>query len=178
MLLIKARLKCTGRHQANVCKVLTLSMPKQSAGILAYRISNNITEVLLVHPGGPFFAKKDIGAWSIPKGEFEPGEEPLDAARREFKEETGMPIDGVFIPLTPVKLKSGKTVHAWAIERDIDLTNFVSNTFQLEWPIKSGRFIEIPEVDKAEWMDIATARQKINAGQVPLLDELLVMIGK
>lgn len=147
-------------------------MAKRSAGILAYRFHNSILQVLMVHPGGPFFAKKDIGVWSIPKGEYAEGENPLAAAQREFLEEVGIPVSGNFRQLTPVKLKSGKTVSAWAVEADIELGGFVSNTFQMEWPPKSGRTIEIPEVDRAEWMDIATARQKINAGQVALLTEL------
>ncbi len=152
-------------------------MAKRSAGILAYRYHQSNIQVLLVHPGGPFFAKKDVGVWSIPKGEYEDDEDPLAAAQREFMEEVGIPVAGDFRPLTPVKLKSGKVVTAWAVEADLDLAGFVSNTFEMEWPPKSGRMIEIPEVDKAEWMDIATARQKINAGQVPLLTELTGIIG-
>lgn len=147
-------------------------MAKRSAGILAYRFHNYILQVLLVHPGGPFFAKKDIGVWSIPKGEYEEGEDPLAAAQREFVEEVGIAVNGDFRQLAPVKLKSGKVVSAWAVEADIDLGGFVSNTFQMEWPPKSGRTIDMPEVDRAEWMDIATAMQKINAGQVALLAEL------
>lgn len=152
-------------------------MAKSSAGILAYRYHQSTLQVLLVHPGGPFFAKKDVGVWSIPKGEYEEDEDPLAAAQREFAEEVGIAVTGDFRPLAPVKLKSGKVISAWAVEADIDLRGFVSNTFQMEWPPKSGRVIEIPEVDKAEWMDIATARQKINAGQVPLLTELVGIIG-
>lgn len=152
-------------------------MAKRSAGILAYRYHQSTIQVLLVHPGGPFFAKKDVGVWSIPKGEYEEDEDPLAAAQREFMEEVGLPVAGDFRPLTPVKLKSGKVVTAWAVEADLDLAGFVSNTFKMEWPPKSGRMIEIPEVDKAEWMDIATARQKINTGQVPLLTELTGIIG-
>jgi len=152
-------------------------MAKRSAGILAYRYHQSNIQVLLVHPGGPFFAKKDVGVWSIPKGEYEDDEDPLAAAQREFMEEVGMPVAGDFRPLTPVKLKSGKVITAWAVEADLDVPGFVSNTFEMEWPPKSGKMIEIPEVDKAEWMDIATARQKINAGQVPLLTELTGIIG-
>lgn len=150
-------------------------MGKQSAGIVAYRLRDGILQVLLVHPGGPFFAKKDIGVWSIPKGEFEE-EEPLAAAMREFEEEVGMPITGKFTELAPVKLKSGKKVWAFAVEADVDLKNFRSNTFMLEWPMKSGKFIEISEVDKAEWLDIPAAKEKINAGQVPLLNELVGIV--
>lgn len=149
---------------------------KTSAGILLYRFNKKKTEVFLVHPGGPFWKNKDEGAWSIPKGEFEEGEDALKAAIREFKEETGVSVTGDFIPLNPVKLKSGKLVHAWALEKDIDATVIISNTFLLEWPPKSGKKIEVPEVDKAEWFSIAEARVKINAGQLPLLDELTTKV--
>lgn len=147
-------------------------MGKKSAGILAYRYERTYLQVLLVHPGGPFFVKKDAGVWSVPKGEFDVEEAPLTAAKREFEEEVGLPVSGKFIELNPVKLKSGKTIYAWAVECDIDLTHFKSNTFPLEWPPKTGKFIEIPEVDKAEWQDMATAKQKINPGQAGLLEEL------
>lgn len=150
-------------------------MKAQSAGILVYRFRDQSLEVLLVHPGGPFFANKDVGVWSIPKGELEENEDALTAARREFEEETSLVLSGTFREMTPVKQKSGKIVHAWAIECDLETTGFASNIFSLEWPPRSGKFIDIPEVDKAEWMDIATARQKINVGQVPLLNELSLM---
>ena len=146
---------------------------KQSAGILLYRLIHNKPEFFLVHPGGPFFKNKDLGAWSIPKGEFEDGEDPLIAARREFEEETGQAIDGDFIPLKSVKLKSGKIVYAWAIEKDIDPKVLLSNTIQLEWPPKSGKKIEIPEVDKGEWFSIDEAKEKINPAQVDLLNQLI-----
>jgi predicted NUDIX family NTP pyrophosphohydrolase len=145
---------------------------KTSAGILLYRIKTKGLEVFLVHPGGPFWKNKDEGAWSIPKGEYAEGEDPLKAAIREFKEETGFDIAGDFIPLNTVKLKSGKYVKAWALEEDVDATAIKSNSFLLEFPPKSGKKIEVPEVDKAAWFDINHARIKMNAGQVPLLDQL------
>jgi predicted NUDIX family NTP pyrophosphohydrolase len=147
-------------------------MPKQSAGILVYKRINNQLQVFLVHPGGPFWAKKDGGAWSIPKGEYLDDEEPLAAAKREFTEETGQTIDGDFIPLKPIKLKSGKIVHCWAIEGDVDADNVVSNIFPIQWPYKSGKFIDIPEVDKAGWFDVETAKKKINIAQVAFIEEL------
>src|SRR5690349_6556631 len=120
---------------------------KISAGILAYRRQKNGVEVFLVHPGGPFWEKKEVGAWSVPKGELDEGEEGLPAAKREFKEETGQQIDGDFITLTPVKLKSGKLVMAWAVEANPDATSIQSNTIRIEWPYKSGKWITCPEVD-------------------------------
>src|SRR5674476_604456 len=113
-------------------------MQKKSAGILLYRFQNNLPEVLLVHPGGPFWAKKDLGVWSIPKGEFEADENPLDAAKREVKEETGIKVQGDFIELTPVKQKSGKVIYAWALQGNFNLEEIQSNTFEIEWPPKSG----------------------------------------
>jgi predicted NUDIX family NTP pyrophosphohydrolase len=151
-------------------------MPKQSAGILLYRIRNKTLELFLVHPGGPFFAKKDHGAWSIPKGEFESDEEPLAAAKREFKEETGMELSGGFIQLASVKQKSGKTVYAWAVEGDIDPEKIKSNNFEIEWPPKSGKMKTFPEIDKAAWFNLNEAFVKINSGQVPLIKELEVKL--
>lgn len=148
-------------------------MSKQSAGLLLYRFRKNHLEVLLVHPGGPFWAKKDLGSWSIPKGEFSEGEEALAAAQREFQEETGFSISGEFKPLASVKQKSGKIVYAWAIESDLDHRKIKSNTFKLEWPPKSGRISEFPEIDRAEWFTIASAREKINPGQIDFLDRLV-----
>jgi predicted NUDIX family NTP pyrophosphohydrolase len=148
-------------------------LPKHSAGILLYRIKNKRPEVFLGHPGGPFYKNKDDGAWTIPKGEFEADEEPLAAAKREFKEETGKEIHGKFIPLQPVKYKSGKAVNAWAVEGNIDATGIVSNLFQLEWPPKSGKYIDVPEIDRAEWFSIETAKQKILPALTPLLNELV-----
>ena len=150
---------------------------KTSAGILLYRLNKKKVEVLLVHPGGPFWKNKDEGAWSIPKGEYAENEDALKAAIREFKEETGISLSGDFIPLNTVKLKSGKYVKAWALEKDVDAGNIKSNTFSLEWPPKSGKKIDVPEIDKAEWFDLKKAKEKINAGQVPLLEELSVKLG-
>jgi predicted NUDIX family NTP pyrophosphohydrolase len=138
---------------------------KQSAGVLLFRHRNGVLEVFLVHPGGPFWARKDDGAWSIPKGEIESGEDALAAARRELAEETGLTVDGDFLPLVPVKQKSGKVVHAWAVRGDADPAAITSNTFTY-----NGR--EYPEVDRAAWFNLAEARRKLLPGQVPLLDEL------
>jgi predicted NUDIX family NTP pyrophosphohydrolase len=148
-------------------------MAKKSAGILAYRLNKKSPEVLLVHPGGPFWQNKDLGAWSIPKGEFTDEEEPLQAAIREFEEELGKSIQGDFRPLSPVRQKSGKVVYAFAVESDVDVTNFHSNIFLLEWPPKSGRQMEVPEVDRAEWFDVAAAKLKINSYQGAFIDELI-----
>jgi predicted NUDIX family NTP pyrophosphohydrolase len=147
-------------------------MTKKSAGILLYRYKKEI-EFLLVHPGGPFFSKKDDGTWSIPKGEFDDTENARDAALREFKEETGIDIDGETLDLTPVKLKSGKVVFAFAIEKDIDVQQIKSNTFEIEWPPRSGKKKEFPEIDKGEWFNYETAKVKINSAQVSLIDELI-----
>src|ERR1051326_5320398 len=140
-------------------------MPKQSAGLLLHRMRDNQREVFLVHPGGPFWAKKDLAAWSIPKGEFSEGEEPLAAAQREFTEETGFTASGPFLPLGSLRTSGGKIIHAFAGEADLDPAKIVSNTFQLEWPPRSGRLIDCPEVDRAAWFPIAVAAQKIHQGQ-------------
>jgi len=147
-------------------------MPKQSAGLLLYRRKAHSHEVLLAHPGGPFWAKKDLGAWSVPKGEFAADELPLAAARREFAEEIGPAPSGEPIVLTPVKQKGGKTVHAFALEGDFDADKIVSNTFEIEWPPRSGRKQSFPEVDRTAWFDLAEARRRIQLGQLPILDEL------
>ena len=147
-------------------------MAKQSAGILLYRIKSNDLEVFLVHPGGPFWAKKDEGAWSIPKGEFEDEEDPLAAAKREFEEETGLKISGEFIQLDPVKQKSGKMVYAWAVEGDLDPLKIKSNEFEIEWPPKSGKMKSFPEIDKAAWFNLTEAKKKIITGQTGLIKEL------
>ena len=147
-------------------------MPRRSAGILLYRTRLRGTEVLLVHPGGPFWAKKDVGAWSIPKGEYIDDEDPLAAARREFAEETGIVLEGAFISLEPVTQPSGKIVSAWAVEGDCDASTITSNTFSMEWPPKSGRQAEFPEVDRAEWFTVEHARERLTKGQVSLLDQL------
>jgi len=147
-------------------------MAKVSAGLLLYRRHDDIMEVFLVHPGGPFWAKKDAGAWSIPKGLIDPGEEPLSAARREFEEETGFTIAGEFIPLGPVKVASGKTIQAWAVEGDCDPDALRSNTFEMEWPPRSGKKQQFPEVDRGGWFNLDEAKEKINKGQVPFIEEL------
>jgi predicted NUDIX family NTP pyrophosphohydrolase len=145
---------------------------RKSAGILLFRIKNKETEVFLVHPGGPFWKGKEAGAWSIPKGEFTDEEDPLTAAQREFREETGQTVTGRFMELKPIQQKAGKLVYAWAVEGDIDAENIVSNTFKQEWPYKSGKWISVPEVDKAAWFSAEEARVKMNAAQVALIDEL------
>ncbi len=134
-------------------------------------------EVFLVHPGGPFWAKKDAGAWSIPKGEIGAGEEPLQAAQREFLEETGFPIGGEFRPLELLKQSGGKSVHAWAVEADCDPSELRSNLFSLEWPPKSGQTREFPEVDRAAWFTIPQAREKILKGQIGFIDQLVSLVG-
>jgi len=152
-------------------------MPKQSAGILLYRKSKSELQVFLVHPGGPFFKNKDSGAWSIPKGEFLDDEDALTAAKREFEEETGQAIDGSFVKLEPVRLKSGKIVHAWAVEGDIDHETIYSNSFEMEWPPKSGKNQSFPEIDRAGWFGEDEARMKINSAQSKLIDSLIEMTG-
>ncbi|MEO8337063.1 MAG: NUDIX domain-containing protein [bacterium] len=152
-------------------------MPKRSAGVLLFRRSPTGLEVLLVHPGGPFWARKDAASWSIPKGEISDGEDPLTAAKREFAEETGHAVDGDYIALEPVKLPSGKVVHAWVLEGDCDATQIISNNFTMEWPPKSGRQAEFPEVDRAGWFGIDAAREKLSKGQVSLLDQLIALVG-
>ncbi len=151
-------------------------MAKQSAGILLYRNTTNGLQVFLVHPGGPFFKNKDDGAWSIPKGEFLDEEDPLAAAKREFQEETGRPIDGNFIRLDPVILKSGKIVHAWAVEGDIAHETIVSNLFEMEWPPKSGKKQSFPEIDRAGWFGLDEAKVKISGAQAGLIDCLVGLL--
>jgi predicted NUDIX family NTP pyrophosphohydrolase len=136
-------------------------MGKTSAGILVYRFRGGTLEVFLVHPGGPFWRKRDAGAWSTPKGEFAEAEEPLEAAKREFREETGFAIEGSFIALTPLKQPSGKLVYAWAVEGDCDARFIQSNTFRLEWPPRSGKYEEFPELDRVAWLPIPEAMDKI-----------------
>ena len=148
-------------------------MPKQAAGILLFRRGASGIEVLLAHPGGPLWARKDLGAWTMPKGQFTEGELPLDAAKREFEEEMGSPPDGDFHSLGTLKQPSGKVIHAWAAEADFDAANVTSNLFSMEWPPKSGRSAEFPEVDRAGWFSIDEARRKILKGQQPFLDRLL-----
>ena len=151
---------------------------KQSAGILLFKKVGAEIHVLLAHPGGPFWKNKDLGAWSIPKGEFTDAEKPFDAAIREFEEETGINLQGNFLKLQPVKIKSGKIIYAWALEQDIEATQIKSNTFEMEWPPKSGRFINVPEIDKAEWFTIDIAMEKINVGQSDLILQLVATIAK
>lgn len=146
---------------------------KQSAGILLYKKADGKTQFFLVHPGGPFWRNKDIGSWSIPKGEFNGDENTFDAAVREFTEETGVSLNGDFIELQPTKLKSGKVIFAWAHERDIDANAIVSNTFEMVWPPKSGKFITVPEVDKAGWFPEEMALEKINPAQAVFIAEVL-----
>jgi len=153
-----------------------MTMPKQSAGILMYRRRGSAVEVLLVHPGGPFWRKKDMGAWSIPKGEHDTEENALEAARREFKEETGSEPEGDLVPLGAVKQSGGKTVHAWAIEGDCDPSKIRSNAFSMEWPPKSGKTQSFPEIDRAAWFSVEDARGKLHKGQVPFLDRLLDLL--
>jgi predicted NUDIX family NTP pyrophosphohydrolase len=148
-------------------------MPERSAGIVLFRRRGGGPEVLLVHPGGPFFARRDDGAWSIPKGLYEPGEEPLACARREFAEELGSPCpDGPVLELGEIRQSNGKRVTAWAVEGDLDAETITSNSFTLEWPPRSGRTQEFPEVDRAAWFALAAAHRKILAAQAPLLDRL------
>jgi predicted NUDIX family NTP pyrophosphohydrolase len=153
-------------------------MPKQSAGLLLYRMQKTDLEVFLVHPGGPLWAKRDLGVWSIPKGEFDE-EEPLLAAKREFQEETGVDApQGEYIPLKLVRQKSGKIVHAWAIEGEIDAQNVHSNDFGMEWPPRSGRRQSFPEIDRGAWFSVGSALEKINPGQAGLIHELVEKLAK
>jgi predicted NUDIX family NTP pyrophosphohydrolase len=147
-------------------------MASISAGLLMYRVAGGQLQVLLAHPGGPYFKNKDDGAWSIPKGEIELGEETLAAAVREFREETGVDPKGPFTALAPVTLKSGKIVHAWAFEGDCDPQSIASNTFTVEWPPRSGRQQEFPEIDRAGFFNVEDAKRKLNRAQVPLICEL------
>jgi predicted NUDIX family NTP pyrophosphohydrolase len=147
---------------------------KRSAGILLYRVMRGAPEVLLVHPGGPFWARRDAGAWSIPKGEYEPGDDPRTCALREFEEETGAAVPpGELIDLGDVKQKGGKVVSAWAAEGDLDADAVRSNTFTMEWPPRSGRTVEFPEIDRAGWFGVDAAREKLVAAQAEFLDRLL-----
>jgi predicted NUDIX family NTP pyrophosphohydrolase len=147
-------------------------MPKQSSGLLVYRQRGTGVEVFLVHPGGPFWAKKDGGAWTIPKGELESSEDPLDAARREFLEETGVSVEPPFLSLGTIRQSGGKLVHAFGAATEINAEKIVSNTFRMEWPPRSGRFTEFPEVDRAAWFPIQTATANINPAQRELLTRL------
>lgn len=149
---------------------------RRSAGILLWRRGDDGVEVLLGHMGGPFWARKDDGAWSFPKGEHGPDEEPVDVARREFEEETGSPPPPELVPLGELRVTSGKVLALWAAEGDLDAGACVSNTFELEWPPRSGRFQEFPEVDRSAWFGVDEARAKLVTGQVPFLDRLLEQV--
>jgi predicted NUDIX family NTP pyrophosphohydrolase len=152
-------------------------MPKRSAGLLLYRSCERGVEVFLVHPGGPYFARKDLGAWSVPKGEHGEDEQPLAAALREFAEETGRAVSGTCIELGVVRQAAGKLVTVFALEGDFDPAELVSNTCQIEWPPRSGRRIEIPEVDRGAWFTLGEARARILASQAPVLDVLVEKLG-
>ena len=149
---------------------------KKTAGLLLYRIRGSAVEVFLVHPGGPFWAKKDEGAWSIPKGEFADDEQPLSAAKREFQEETGFSMEGNFMALATLKQRSGKLVYAWALEGDCDAGAIKSNLFSMEWPPRSGKRQEYPEVDRASWFTLESAKRRIVPGQIAFLEELQQML--
>jgi len=152
------------------------AMRQQSSGILLFRIKMGRLQVMLVHPGGPFWARKDRGAWSIPKGLMEEGESPLAAARREFSEETGFQAEGRFLDLGEVTLSSGKTIHAFALEMDLDESRVTSQKFSLNWPKGSGKMREYPEIDRAGWFDIGQAEEKIHRGQVTFLSRLMQIL--
>lgn len=151
-------------------------MAKKSAGFVMYRFMDSKLEVFLVHPGGPYWAKKDEGSWSIPKGEYTDDEEPFEVAKREFKEETGYEADGNFIPLSPIKQPSRKLITAWAFEGDCDARKIKSNMFKIDWPPRSGKQAEFPEVDRAEWFSITTAKRKLLKGHVGFIDQLCEML--
>ena len=151
-------------------------MPKQSAGLLIYRRRNERAEVFLVHPGGPFWQNKDAGAWTIPKGEFAPPEDPLEAAKRELLEETGLSLGAPFLPLEPIKQKGGKIVHAWAVAADFVAEKIQSNTFSMEWPPRSGNMRDFPEVDRAAWFDFDAAMEKIIEAQQGFLKQLTTIL--
>ena len=153
-------------------------MPSKSAGIVAFRRRRGTTEVLLVHPGGPFWRNKDLGAWSIPKGEYGASEVPEDVARREFAEELGVEMTGKLLALGEIRQRGGKIVTAFATEADVDVANIRSNTFEIEWPPRSGKRQAFPEVDRAEWFDLDAARAKINGGQMALLDRIETISGR
>jgi predicted NUDIX family NTP pyrophosphohydrolase len=152
-------------------------MAKMSAGLIMYRFRDPRLEVLLVHPGGPFWSQKDEGAWSIPKGEFTENEEPFEVAKREFKEETGYAAEGSFIELASVKQPGGKVVAAWAFEGDCDAGQIKSNTFSMEWPPRSGNQAEFPEVDRAEWFPVNAAKIKLLKGQTGFIEQLCEALG-
>jgi predicted NUDIX family NTP pyrophosphohydrolase len=151
---------------------------KQSAGVLVFRRDRGLLEVLLAHPGGPVFRRRDAGVWTIPKGEIEPGEEALDAAQRELEEETGFRPSGPFLPLGSVKQKNGKTVHAWACEFSVEPRLLKSATFRMEWPPRSGSYQEYPELDRADYFDVDTAREKLILAQYELVTRLVQLLAE
>ena len=151
-------------------------MAKESAGLMMFRKRAGALEFLLVHPGGPFWKNKNAGAWTIPKGEIAEGEDALAAAKREFEEELGLKAEGSLIELKPIKQKGGKVVRAWAFEGDCDPGQVKSNTFTMEWPPRSGKMTEFPEVDRAEFFNLEKAKEKINEAQIPLLEELVTKL--
>lgn len=153
-------------------------MAKKSAGLIMYRIRDRQLEILLVHPGGPFWARKDLGSWSIPKGEYSGDEDPLEVAKREFFEETGFEAQGDFRELASIRQPGGKVVRAWAFQGDCDASALRSNLFSMEWPPGSGKQAEFPEVDRAEWFGIDLCRQKILKGQIGLIDQLCALLGR
>ncbi|MCK9274004.1 MAG: NUDIX domain-containing protein [Syntrophales bacterium] len=158
-------------------KIAVGVVAKKSAGLIGYRVKNLKLQVFLVHPGGPFWRNKDEGAWSIPKGEYSDNEDPLEAAKREFKEETGYEVTGNLVALSPVKQAGGKKVHAWAVEGDYDADKIVSSVFVMEWPPRSGKLEKFPEVDRAQWFFLEEAKKKILKSQTPLLEDLCKKIG-
>jgi len=168
-----------GGDENGVCSALakvTTDMPSQSAGIVAFRRRHGRIEVLLVHPGGPFWRNKDLGAWSIPKGEYDVGEEAEATARREFREELGIELTQDLLPLGEIRQRGGKVVKAFAVETDVEAENIRSNIFEIEWPPRSGRRQAFPEINRAEWFELAAARSKINEAQRRLLDQLETML--
>lgn len=153
-------------------------MSEESAGLLVFRRTGAGVEFLLAHPGGPLWAKRDDGAWSLPKGLISEGEETLAAARREFSEEIGQPVDGDFRPLAPLRQRSGKMVHAWMVEADVDLDGFRSNLFEMEWPRRSGRMQAFPEIDRVGWFEPAEALSKILPGQAGFIREATAALNR
>ena len=164
------------RYRFGLVRKGLLTLAKQAAGILLYRRGPRGLEVLLAHPGGPLWARKDLGAWTLPKGQFNNDERPIAAAKREFEEEMGSPPPGEFVEIGSIKQPSGKVVHAFVAESDFDVSTVQSNLFSLEWPPKSGQRAQFPEVDRAGWFTIDEARQKILKGQQPFLDRLLTLL--
>lgn len=168
----RALISIQWRHNADIVAISRATMSKKSAGLLLFRDVSGAVEVLLVHPGGPYWTRKDQGAWSIPKGEFSEDEDPLQAAVREFKEEVGEAVTGDFVALQPRRQAGGKMVYAWAVRSDFDPVRLRSNAFSMEWPPRSGRQQAFPEIDRAAWFSLDAARAKISKGQAGFLEEL------